>query len=285
MRKNASSNHWKDFWGDEQVPCDCDGHGTSMLSLICDAAPFAEIFVARIAGTSCDLSENPSITSENLAKVSDEVEYWLFGTKDLSTQAIHWAVSEHGVDVISMSLGWEKEPLSRNGRRVVSNAISEALGSQNQQVLFFAATSNDGSRSQEWFPANHRNVFSIRATDADGYHQGPNAALPGSGEIVFGTLGIEVPTASTGNTARIAVRSGASPATAIAAGLAALVIGYTAVNKPCGTWDNVRTHPGFQQFLYMVTNTSESRKRFFTLEGFYMQNHWPNLDHHLGIAS
>ena len=67
--------HWKDFWEEKLSPCDSDGHGTSMLSLIADTAPFADLCVARIAGNSRHLSERPLTTSENLAKVSVSKEY------------------------------------------------------------------------------------------------------------------------------------------------------------------------------------------------------------------
>jgi hypothetical protein len=62
--------HWKDFWTEGGPPRDDDGHGTSMLSVVSGIAPFADIFVARIARTSQDLKELPSKTSENLAAVS-----------------------------------------------------------------------------------------------------------------------------------------------------------------------------------------------------------------------
>jgi len=183
-----------------------------------------------------------------------------------------------------MSLGWEAEPQLHDGSLVISNAISEVLGRQNQMVLFFAATSNDGSRSHDFYPANHKHVFSIRATNADGRHQGPNAALPESGEAVFGTLGNEVPTASIRKTAQETPRSGSSPATAIAAGLAAVLIGYITVNERHQNWKNIRTHRGFEQLLYKVTKAPDERKRFFTLENFYAKSRWPSLDAHLNIA-
>lgn len=62
--------HWKDFWEDLQDPKDDDGHGTSMLSLICEIAPFADIYVARIAGGGIHMLNERERTSDNLAKVS-----------------------------------------------------------------------------------------------------------------------------------------------------------------------------------------------------------------------
>jgi subtilisin family serine protease len=61
--------HWKDFWKSENEPLDDDGHGTSMLSTIMNIAPFADICVARIAGTEDDLLREITITQKNVAKV------------------------------------------------------------------------------------------------------------------------------------------------------------------------------------------------------------------------
>jgi hypothetical protein len=91
-----------------------------------------------------------------------------------------------------MSLGWEEEQIA-GGQRVVSNAIAGVLRQQDQKVLFFATASNCGSKGHDFFPAKHEQVFSIRATDADGVHLSLNAALPNSRELVYGTLGKEVP--------------------------------------------------------------------------------------------
>lgn len=61
--------NWKDFWQYEAVPNDSHGHGTAMLSIVLRIAPFADICVARIAGTDEDLKRDPEKTSKNLAKV------------------------------------------------------------------------------------------------------------------------------------------------------------------------------------------------------------------------
>jgi hypothetical protein len=62
-------HHWKDFWRTSSVPCDEDGHGTSMLSLVLDIAPFADVCVARIAANNEDLYKSPSKTSNSVAEV------------------------------------------------------------------------------------------------------------------------------------------------------------------------------------------------------------------------
>jgi subtilisin family serine protease len=183
-----------------------------------------------------------------------------------------------------MSLGWEGEQ-KYGGRPVVSNAIAKVLDEQDHKVLFFAAASNDGSRCHDFFPAKHEHVFPIRATDTYGSHAGFNAALPTSRELVYGTLGKQVPTSERGNTETQVPRDGTSPATAIAAGLAALVIGYINVYGRDGAWDEIRTHHGFKQFLGSISNLSDEGKCFFTLEEFYRESSWKVLDARLNIAS
>ena len=62
---------------------------------------------------------------------------------------------------------------------------------------------------------------------------------------------------------------GASPATAVAAGLAAIVTAYMIVHDQGNSWTKIRTPQGFKKFLLDNMKRSASQKRFFTLEGFY----------------
>jgi hypothetical protein len=62
-------HHWKDCWSTSREPCNDDGHGTSMLSLVLEIAPFANICVARIAAKDADLYKHPFQTSKSLAEV------------------------------------------------------------------------------------------------------------------------------------------------------------------------------------------------------------------------
>ena len=73
--KMRLKGHWKDFWEGQEHPNDDDGHGTSMLSLILEVAPFADIYVARIAGGSKNMQNERERTSDNLAKVSTHFQF------------------------------------------------------------------------------------------------------------------------------------------------------------------------------------------------------------------
>ena len=61
--------NWKDEWKPGAMLQDDDGHGTAMLSIVHQVAPFADICIARIAGKDKDLKDHPEVTSKNLAEV------------------------------------------------------------------------------------------------------------------------------------------------------------------------------------------------------------------------
>jgi len=264
----TEKHNWKDYWQSETVPQDNDGHGTAMLSIVHRIAPFADVCVARIAGKDEDLKRYPKRTSGNLAK------------------AILWAVKEQDADIVSLSLGWEQEQRLDNNR-VISNAISDALSHRNQNLLIFAAASNLGGSKHELFPAKHQTVFSIRGTNTKGKHEEFNPCLPELEEgEVFGTLGVEVPASNRGKLAPQYInRSGTSVATAVAAGIAAIVVGYINIHDAKESWDNIRMFKGFQNLLYKLSTEPEVRKRFITLDNHSKEEDQMNFKTALSSAS
>jgi hypothetical protein len=70
LRDSRQGYNWRDFWNADSMPIDKHGHGTSMLSLLLDVAPFADVCVARIAAKNEDLEMDRPRTGCNLAKVS-----------------------------------------------------------------------------------------------------------------------------------------------------------------------------------------------------------------------
>ncbi|KAF2009061.1 subtilisin-like protein, partial [Aaosphaeria arxii CBS 175.79] len=239
--------HWKDFWGDKSDPEDKDGHGTSMLSTIMALAPFADVCVARIAGEDSDLR------GEQRGEVITSLK-----------KAIIWACDTQKADIVSISLGWEKEPIDE-GKKVIQNAMSMSLGNANQKVLFFAAASNYGGAHPELFPAKYKETFSVRATDTKGVHQSTNPELS-DGSDVYGTLGVRVPTADRGSAESEVSRSGSSIATAITAALAAILIAFINIHDTKNKWEMVRTSEGFQKLMRSLSTKTETQKRFFSLE-------------------
>jgi subtilisin family serine protease len=182
-------------------------------------------------------------------------------------QAIRWAADE-GADIISMSFGWEEEHHNKT-ETVVLDAIAYALGKRHHNLLFFAAASNYGGGHSELFPACSSTVFSIRATDADGVHEHCNPELVRD-EWVVGTLGAGVPTKEKDH--REIGRTGTSVATAVSAGLAAIVIGYINIHGDQKSRGRLRTHDGFKKLLAKsnwLSTEPRPRQRFFTLQKIF----------------
>jgi hypothetical protein len=201
------------------------------------------------------------------------------------SQAIRWAVEEQDADIVSLSLGWEQEQRV-DQKRVISNAISNALSHRNQNLLIFAAASNLGGSKRELFPAKHQTVFSIRGTNTKGKHEEFNPSLPKRGEKVFGTLGLEVPASNRRKLAsQYSNKTGTSVATAVAAGIAAIVVGYINIHDEKGSWDNIRMFGGFQSLLYKLSTEPEERKRFITLDNHSKEEDQVNFETALSSAS
>lgn len=156
---------------------------------------------------------------------------------------------------------------------VISNAIFDAARYRNERILFFAVAANDGANHKVMFPANHELVISIRATDGDGVFATLNPPTTDEEGIVYGTLGMDVPgVALNGDQGEIvAFKSGCSVATAIAAGTAALLLGY--VNMMSGeerfqeVHDELRTRRGMLA-MFKEISTRSMVTQFFYLAPF-----------------
>src|SRR5437762_604440 len=125
-------------------------------------------------------------------------------------QAISWASREWKADIISMSFGYADE------QQCISRAIRGALHERDDSILFFAAASNYGANDKEMFPASHDSVISIRGTNSNGDFEDFNPPRNQSGEAVFGTLGLDVPSAWLSDHEDEIYKSGTSIATAVA---------------------------------------------------------------------
>lgn len=110
-------------------------------------------------------------------------------------------------------------------------------------------------------------VISVRGANLKGQHQDYNPSLPRDEGKVFGTLGVAVPARRRGKaTPNYYEERGTSAATAVMAGLAALVIGYINVSDVQRRWDNVRMNRGFRNLLADLSTEQEERKLFFSLD-------------------
>jgi hypothetical protein len=147
-----------------------------------------------------------------------------------------------------MSFGYVEE------QRVISRAIRRALYERDDSVLFFAAASNSGANEKEMFPARHDAVISIRCTNSNGDFEAFNAPKNQDEETVFGTLGMDVPSSWLSDHHETEeYKSGTSVATAVAAGLAGVLLGYAdARSKESTSYDvrrKLRTRQGMQRMF------------------------------------
>lgn len=123
-----------------------------------------------------------------------------------------------------MSLGYAEE------QQCISRAIHRAVYKRDDSILFFAAASNYGANDKEMFPARHDSVISIRGTNSNGDFEDFNPPRNQNEETVFGTLGLDVPSAWLSDHDDEVYKSGTSIATAVAAGIAGILLGY-AIDK------------------------------------------------------
>lgn len=112
---------------------------------------------------------------------------------------------------------------------MISEAIYEVVGRRSNRILLFAAASNLGGNRREMFPASHDAVISVRATNADGAFLDSNPPADPYGPVVYGTLGKDVPSAWLSNVDGELSKSGSSIATAVAAGIAAMMLEFANV--------------------------------------------------------
>ncbi|KAF4968625.1 hypothetical protein FSARC_4000 [Fusarium sarcochroum] len=179
---------------------DTSGHGTHVTSLLCEYAPDADIYIVKIA-------EYDPVSSSIIA------------------QAIDDAVKNWQPDIITMSFGW---PARDKGYESLEKAIKNA---HSNDVLLFAAASNDGANANRAWPARHSGVICVHSTTADGNPspfnpvaiRGDNFAVVG--EAVQGAWPQHLCDTQV-NQSCLAHKSGTSFATPIAAGIAAFLLQY-----------------------------------------------------------
>ena len=171
---------------------DTDGHGTHAAYTLHQVAPAAEIYIARIAVSREDINE---------AHVA---------------AAIRHAITKWEVNIISMSFGFQKQPIE------VMKAIKDA---DDANILMFAAASNYGKNRDRVWPAKDplQRVFCINSTNARGVDNdfNPRMLMNQKNFAAFGENLVADGVCS----------SGTSVATPVAAGYAALLIEYVLYNR------------------------------------------------------
>ncbi|KAJ4322666.1 hypothetical protein N0V84_004691 [Fusarium piperis] len=199
---------WRDFVQDGQASDTDDttrrddyGHGSLMARLAMESAPLANLYIARVVRDTKGLS---------------------LGSKSIA-EAIRWAGLEEEVDVISMSFGFPDDDED------IAKAIEDVERERN--VVFLASAGNNAAYQAEAFPARHRSVISIRATNCDGTFSASNPPIIDRySSSVLGTFGDDLPEnihrEITGRFGPSICQPGSSIATAVAAGIVASTIAY-----------------------------------------------------------
>ncbi|KAI9737165.1 MAG: hypothetical protein M1834_000758 [Cirrosporium novae-zelandiae] len=186
-----------------------NGHGTLMAQLIRRICPKAKLYIARL-----DQGINGEPTIESAIK------------------AISWATTMR-VDIISMS--WTFSELDQNSEKNLRGEIEKA---HNANILTFASASDQGfNHTSKSYPGNIPGVFCIGAAKTSG--MADDAALRES-HFVFpgGSAGLKSPRRTQTNAASNSdIVFGSSFATAVASGLAALILCCVEI---CGLGDEYR---------------------------------------------
>ncbi|KAM0354186.1 hypothetical protein ACHAPU_001221 [Fusarium lateritium] len=210
-RRKKCIKGWKDFTKDDEhedaseakLMRDEYGHGSLMTQLVMEAAPLAHVYVARVSRNTTELD----CSSDRIA------------------EAIRWAGLIAEADIISMSFGF---PHDEDGLSVAIEDVERS-----RDIIFLASAGNNAAYQREAFPARHRSVISIRATDCQGTFSASNPPIIDRSTVVLGTFGNNLPDRLSGEIgSRFGPQiclPGSSIATAVAAGIAASTIAYADV--------------------------------------------------------
>jgi hypothetical protein len=170
-----------------------------------------------------------------------------------------------------MSFGFEVEVKS------INIALNQAEMRKDYRLLFFGAASNSGGNWREMFPASHNCVISIRQTNANGAFSDSNPPVDPCGAAIYGTLGENVPSAWLRHINGEVTRSGSSVATAVAAGLAGMLLVYVnmALSQPCRPFhlDTKRlwTRAGMLDMFAKMSEDMGNRCRFLSPLKFFTE--------------
>ncbi|KAK9443467.1 S8 family Peptidase [Metarhizium brunneum] len=242
---------WMDFTSaGSETEIDTFGHGTFMARLLMHVAPIIDVYVVRVAENTEDLETH----EHDIAK------------------AIEFAGlnPDWKVDIISMSFGFPNKPGVKHA--VISDAIEKIKKDRNDSVLFLASAGNSWERRVD-FPASHQDVIPIYAADATGAFLRSNPAHTGKGSAKLGTYGADIPTSIIEEVQeyfpKAHLGAGTSIATAIAAGVVAMMLSYIqalpALLKLRGfqeVFAKLYTKRGMENMLHAMSLTTGYRQQF-----------------------
>ncbi|KAI9369935.1 hypothetical protein BJX61DRAFT_536065 [Aspergillus egyptiacus] len=187
-----------------------NGHGTVMADNICRICPVAKLFVYKLEShrTPGEVDGKHQMTAESAAL------------------AVKAAISQN-VDIISMSWTVKNTQVNGKGIKDLGDAIKDAL---EKRILLFCAAADTGAITDVEYPFSYdvRRIFRVGAATSDGTVWGPTGnpqnlsfIVPGHNVVPRSPLG---EAGGGGLPANFKEMTGSSIATALAAGLAALIL-------------------------------------------------------------
>ncbi|KAK3364606.1 peptidase S8/S53 domain-containing protein [Lasiosphaeria hispida] len=218
----------------KELCLDTNGHGTAVVYQLIKTCPDAEIYVAKVV--------------QERHGDSADVEHAAKPRKDKG-----W-----GVDIISMSFGWDHaDPTS----------IWEAMKyAADQHILLFAAATNYGlgEKNDILYPARDARVISVDTQNGYG-KPAPFATQSASGHTVNRFC---APGLGAANPLGVGALSGSSFACPVVAGIAALVLQFTRqepLNHCLSVTRAVTNHQGMMRVLRDTMSKSGSGQEVFKI--------------------
>ncbi|KAH8898150.1 subtilisin-like protein [Thozetella sp. PMI_491] len=242
---------WKDFVDGSITKTDSFGHGTLMASLVIETSIVAELCLARVA-------ENTEQLDGSEGRISD---------------AIRWAGVHCEADIISMSFDVD------DGEGSIKDAIRFVQNERNGRVIFFASAGNLGPHQDVAFPACHKDVIAIRATNYMGVVASSNPSTDPSAAVSLATFGDNIPLRLQESNPEVC-KPGSSVATAVAAGIAATMLSYASMlphihpgHAKEDDLTRLRTVEGIEAlFRLKLSQNMGNRINFVNPVRFFMEN-------------
>ncbi len=271
-RRGGRLKGWKDLTlTGSQSAIDTFGYGTFMARLLTHVAPIADIYVIRMAENTEDLEKH----GQQIVNVC-EMLFPLSNVLTMDQAIIHAGLDpEWKVDIISMSFGIPHE--RKKECEAISDALEKVTKERDGSVLFFAAAGNSGI-NKENFPASHKDVISIYATNSDGAFLESNPSQREDGPKLLGTYGTDIPLTIMKEIQtpfpQADLSAGSSIATAIAAGVAAITLSYVAAlpsllnfKQSEATCAKLHKRNGMEQILYIMSALKGHKHHFIRVLG------------------
>ncbi|KAI1129180.1 hypothetical protein F5Y10DRAFT_238742 [Nemania abortiva] len=225
------------------------GHGTAMAKLICKICPNVKLYILRLDEYVTETGKR-QITAKSAAK------------------AVRAAITKE-VDIISMS--WTVEKTDNNTEDI--KALEKEIGrAADEDILMFCASADQGAYKDRTYPAatSTKNIFKIGAAEATG------ATLRSVGDeglvdFIFPGHQVVMEQVHDPKVKNYTALTGSSVATALAVGLAAVIL-YTVqlaeVSKRSTDlrgYRSLKNHEGMRIAFSQIGTTKESNHKYITV--------------------